>query len=291
MAFGWFTEFINYQPVPYHLRAMGYWVELKALGTRRNRCQSEWQPHLEKTQALILEASELCAAQEKALIIGSGLLFDIPLAELSRRFKQVVLVDIIHLGRVRRQVKRYPNVRLLQLDVTGVVEQIYAMARGWQPVRIPQYQPDSFLDEGFDLVVSANILSQLAVIPNGFMSRRIKHWPDLYLQKFSRGLVENHLHWLAAFSGVVCLIADLERLTCSGAKLIRREESLWGVRLPPGRKEWCWDLAPCPEIDVRYDIRHRVAGYANFPKQAWLANGLFGVKVNPRHRDIIDRGY
>ena len=270
MAFRRLSDSIKCLTVPYHLRAMGYVRELKALGARRNRCQSAWQPHLENTRAIILEAAELCPEKGKALIIGSGLLFDIPLLELSQRFKEVVLVDIIHLWRVRRQIARYPNVHLLQLDVTGIVAQIHRMARGRQPVQIPQYQPGFFLNDGFDLVVSANILSQLPVIPNGYMSRRIKTWSDDHLADFSRRLVENHLHWLASFPGLVCLIADLERLKYDGSKLISREESLWGISLPPGGREWRWNLALRPEMDFRLDIRHRVVGYANFPKQACL---------------------
>ena len=272
MTFKRLAKVIKHLIVPYHLRAMGYPVELRALGARRNRCQSAWQSHLQNSQTIILESAELCAAKRKALIIGSGLLFDIPLGELSRRFEKVVLVDIVHLWRVRRQASRYPNVQLLQLDVTGVVEQVYAIARGRQPLQIPGQQPDYFLDDDFDLVVSANILSQLPVIPNRFMARRIDSWSGLYLADFSRCLVEHHLDWLAMFPDVVCLIADLERLQYDGAKLIKREQSLWGVRLPPEGRVWCWDLAPRPEMDFRYDIRHRVVGYANFPKQCWRAS-------------------
>lgn len=88
MVFRLLSDSMQYlaSPVPYHLRAMGYLVELKELGARRNRCQSAWRPHLETTRALILEAAQCCAEKGKALIIGSGLLFDIPLVELSQRY-------------------------------------------------------------------------------------------------------------------------------------------------------------------------------------------------------------
>ena len=250
---------------------MGYVRELQALEARQNRCRAAWRPHLENTRALILEATELCEQRGKVLLLGSGLLFDIPVAELSERFREVVLVDIIHLRTVHRQVEQYPNVHMVQKDITGAVEQLYTCFRNRKSVRIPQYRPDFFLEDGFDLVVSSNILSQLPVIPNAFASRRVGIFTDGQMADFSRRLVENHLDWLSAFPHTVCLIADLERLQYEGLRLIRREESLWGVALPKGGREWSWDLAPRPEIDFRLDIRHRVVGYASFPKQAWLA--------------------
>ena len=272
MAFDLTWDWIGYltTPIPRHLKVMGYVRELNQLGTRRTRCRAAWQPHLEQTRSLILEAANLSGAKERALILGSGLLFDIPVAELSRRFREVVLVDIVHLWAARKEVSRFPNVRLERVDVTGVVEEVYALPRGRQTLDASKRRSVAFLDDGFDLVVSANILSQLPVLPNAYASRRMKKLANGQISKFSRRVVEAHMDWLATFPGVVCLIADLERLKCDGSKIISREGSLWGIDLPEGRREWFWDLAPRPEIDFEYDIRHRVAGYAAFPKQAWL---------------------
>ena len=272
VAFGLFSDAIKYlmTPVPRHLRTMGYVRELKALGARRSRCRAAWQSHLENTRALILEASELCEQKEKVLILGSGLLFDIPMAELSERFREVVLVDIVHLWTVHRQVSQYPNVQVVQKDITGVVKQIYTWSQNRKSMQLPRHRPDFFLEDEFDLVVSSNILSQLPVIPNDYTYRRVGAFADGQMAYFSRQLVENHLDWLSSFRSRVCLIADLERLQYNGSTLVSREESLWGVALPKGGREWYWDLAPRPEMDCRLDIRHRVVGYASFPKHAWL---------------------
>ena len=279
MAFGLFWDWIRYlaTPFPHHLKVMGYARELRQLGTRRIRCRAAWRSHLERTRSLILEAADLSGNQEKALIVGSGLLSDIPLAELSRRFREVVLVDIIHLWTAHKEARRYPNVRLERVDVSGVVEEVYALPRGGRALDVSRRPPAAFLEDRFDLVVSANILSQLPVLPNTYASKRMKKLAKGQIRTFSRRLVENHLDWLVSFPGVVCLIADLERLKCDGPKIVSREGSLWGVDLPEGRREWVWDLAPCPEIDFKYDVRHRVAGYAEFPKQAWLERDRAGA--------------
>ena len=282
MEFGLILDSIKNlaSPIPRHLKAMGYVRELTGMASRRKRRRTAWQPHLERTRSVIMEAADLCGKKERALIVGSGLLFDIPLAELSRRFREVVLADILHLRKVRKRAGQYPNVRLEQLDVTGVVEHVYALPRGKGAERLPERKPEFFIEEGFDLVISANLLSQLPVRPNAYLSRRMKGLKNGVLQEFSRRLVENHLDWLASFPGVVCLIADLERLEYDGPKLVSREGSLWGVALPGGGREWLWDLAPRPELGHRFDIRHRVVGFANFPKRAWLDRGSAGGEAN-----------
>ena len=249
---------------------MGYVRELRALRARHDRCRSDWHSHLEHTRAVILDAAAQCERHRSALVVGSGLLFDIPLEELSRRFESVVLADIVHAWSVHRRAAGFSNVRLLPLDVTGVVEHCHALAHRRSPAVLPQRAVDRLVGEDFDLVASVNVLSQLPVVPNGYMSRRIRSPTGAQTREFSRALVTNHLDWLCSFPGVACLVTDLERLCYDDCGLVSREESLWGVALPEGGRDWLWDLAPRPEMYFHLDVRHRVGGYATFPKRAWL---------------------
>ena len=219
---------------------------------------------------MILDAAAWCEHRRSALVVGSGLLFDIPLAELSRQFEQVVLVDIVHTWSVHREAARFSNVRLLPLDVTGVVERCHALARRRAPAPLPQRTVDCLVGEDFDLVASVNVLSQLPVVPNGYLSQRIRTLTEARTREFSRALVMNHLDWLCSFPGVACLVTDLERLCHGDCGLVSREDSLWGIALPEGGRDWVWDLAPRPEIYFHLDVRHRVGGYASFPRRAWL---------------------
>ncbi len=264
-------DWLNYvsRPFPRHLRRMGYVRELKALGHRRKRCASTWQSHLLNTRGLILEAADLCPRRRAVLIVGTGLLFDIPVEEMSAMFDRVVLVDIVQLWPAHRLASRYSNVELVESDITGVVAHVYDRARNRALPNLDNIVVNAFHDQAFDLVVSANVLSQLAVLPNGYLSRRVGSFTPARMTEFSRRLVEDHLDWLSAFSSRRCLIADLERLYCKGHRVLEREESLWGVSLPEGCREWCWDLAPRPEYDYRYDVRHRIAGYVDFPGESW----------------------
>ena len=272
MATRTFRAWLDYLaiPVPRHVRQMGYVRELRALRARRNRCREAWRSHLEHTREVILEAAARCDRRRSALIVGSGLLFDVPLEALSRQFGSVVLVDIVHAWSVHREACRFSNVQLVPLDVTGVVERCHALARRRAPATLPQRPVECFVGEPFDLVASVNVLSQLPVVPNGYMSRRIRSLAEAETKEFSRALVVNHLDWLCSFQGVACLVTDLERLCYGECGLASREGSLWGVTLPKGGRDWMWDLAPKPEMYFHLDVRHRVGGYASFPKRAWL---------------------
>ena len=111
-------------------------------------------------------------------------------------------------------------------------------------------------------------LSRLARLPGD--SRRIPSPTEAETREFSRALVRSHLDWLCSFPGVACLVTDLERLCYGDCGLASREGSLWGVTLPEGGRDWMWDLAPRPDTYFHLDVRHRVGGYASFPKRAWL---------------------
>lgn len=237
-------------PCPRHLRGMGYLREIIAMEARYARNREAWTMHLAECKALIREAAEACPAHGKATIYGSGLLLDVPLAELAGRFREVVLVDILHLPAVRRAARAWPNLRLVDADVSGVVAEVHA---GGLPI------PDlPALPEGdADLVVSLNILSQLPLIPSWWAEKR---HPKEKVEAFCRSVVEHHLALLRGCPGMVCLISEVEDLYCEGPEVRDRDPALWGVALPEGGREWTWDIAPRPELSPDYDFRLRVRG-------------------------------
>ena len=65
------------------IRRMGYLSEAIEMRGRSRRHQAAWLPHIEKTRAFVLSVTEKCRNRDTAIILGSGLLLDVPLAELS----------------------------------------------------------------------------------------------------------------------------------------------------------------------------------------------------------------
>ncbi len=108
-------------PCPWRLRRLGYLGQVIGTQSRFRRCRSAWAPHLENCRRTILEAARSVADRRKATVLGSGLLLDVPLAELAATFKEVALVDVLHMRSARRAAARFPNVRLVEADVSGVI--------------------------------------------------------------------------------------------------------------------------------------------------------------------------
>jgi hypothetical protein len=226
-------------------REMGHLREIIAIAARHRRHRAAWAPHLEATRATIVEAAEGCARHDTALVAGSGLLLDVPVEALAARFSRVLLADVVHLRAARRRTRALPNVTHLDADVTGCLEAVHRTRR-------PADSAGPFLDDPrIDLVVSANVLSQIPLLPCAWLGL-----PPT--DAFARALVEGHLTWLRGFRGRACLVTDWQRVWSTGEV----EDTLAGVRLPEGGREWTWAVAPRGEIarGVGRDLRVRGVG-------------------------------
>lgn len=246
---------------PKYARKLGYLKEAIAIGARQKRLAGAWTPHLEQSQAVIRAAIDLCPRRNSALILGSGLLLDIPLADLARQFEHVVLVDVVHLRAARRKAAGFANVTLLEEDVTGMAADFdFRVSSGWQGDPVPE--PTVFLDRPeVDLVVSANLLGQLSIFPAAALQRRTRLDGDP-LEDFCRAVIEAHLAYLRRFDAVVCLITEKERtaLDKDGAA-VQRHDALYGAELPDAGTQWNWDLAPLGEVSRTHALRNRVVGF------------------------------
>ncbi|MDH3699825.1 MAG: hypothetical protein OEU46_00810 [Alphaproteobacteria bacterium] len=250
---------------PRPARRLGYLKEAVAIHARRRRLGPVWDDHLERSRAVITDAIARCPRRRTALVIGSGLLLDIPLAELAAGFDRVLLADLVHLRAARRTAAHYGNVELVTADVTGFVGDLeHRVAAGWRGDPVPV--SDAFLDVAdLDLVVSANVMAQLAIFPAAAMQRRAGLDGDA-LDTFCRTVVQRHLDYLGRFDAMVCLITERRReaFDRNGGRLTD-QDALFGVSLPEGGAEWSWTLAPLGEVNKDYGIRNRVVGYCEFP--------------------------
>lgn len=250
---------------PRPARRLGYLKEAVAIHARRRRLGPVWDDHLARSRAVITESIDRCPRRRTALVIGSGLLLDIPLAELADGFDRVLLADLVHLRAVRRAAGCHGNVELVTADVTGFVDEFeQRVAAGWRGDPVPV--SDAFLDLGdLDLVVSANVMAQLAIFPAAALQRRAGLDGDA-LEAFCRDVAQRHLDYLGRFDASVCLITERRREAFDkGGGRLTDQDALFGVSLPDGGTEWNWTLAPLGEVNRDYGIRNRVVGYSEFP--------------------------
>ncbi len=254
----WFTHLTT--ACPPLARKLGYLRESIAIRSRYRRCKTAWQPHLESSQAALLESLHACSDFRTALVFGSGLLLDIPLSELASRFENVWLVDLIHLPEVRRAARRYANVRCLSCDITGFLEQMEALS----PNNLNLPPPASFLDNPtVDWVASVNLLSQLPLLPLDWLRKRFPGIDEVMLEEWSTQLMRQHLDYLAAFAAPTCLLADMEQTTYEqNGEVI--EHADFAAKLDFEHQafaQWRWDIAPPGEIASGIGRFHRVAAY------------------------------
>lgn len=249
-------------PCPWHLRRLGCLGEVIAIAARHRRCQADWAPHLAETKAVIEDAIAQAPGRGCAVVLGSGLLTDVPLATLAATFAEVVLVDLIHLRTTCRRARGFGNVRLVAADVTGVLE---ALVRNGPT--LPPPAATLGVARAADLVVSANLLSQLPIMPIAWLDRLRRRGAAIAeeaIVAYGRALIDDHLALLARQSGTVALITDVERLNLppgrSDAAPLEREDALLGACLPMAGRSWTWRIAPAPELDRDFDRHHRVVG-------------------------------
>ncbi len=245
-------------------RSLGFLKSAIEVRSRFSRCRKQWHPHLQKTKALILEAARQCPNRRKVVLLGAGLLHDIPLAELSAQFERVVLVDMVHLLPSRWAARRFPNVHRISCDITGIMHLLTNLAENID-TPLPTSHPDLFLtDPDLDLTVSVNLLSQLTWIPSLLLDGKR---PDSVLEAFYKHLVQSHLDYLRNLPGHTALVTDVSWTRTH--KLTEKAET-WNVIQqiplpnPEPRWQWDWQIAPAPEREADFDYSTSVSGYPDW---------------------------
>jgi len=249
-------------PCAPHLKSMGYLKELIALEARYKRCQVAWGPHIQKTKSVIIEAATHVEQNNKAVVLGSGILCDIPIDVLSKRFETVHLVDICFLKSTQNFLRRYPNVTFQAADMTGLARPLYEWARHPTPdeaMPVPECPEDIQIDNA-DLVISANVISQLPLTPLQYLRKEVPTLSEPKLAKLAHNIIKAHRAFLINCPGTVCLISEIERRYIDGDRTIETEDPLWGHSIKPDGDEWSWTVAPRSELSDAYELRNRVVG-------------------------------
>jgi hypothetical protein len=232
-------------PCSPYIRRMGYLSEAIEMRGRSQRRQAAWQPHLDNTLRFVLSSAEKCRSRNKAVILGSGLLLDVPLAELSSLFRDVVLLDVVCLPEVRRKVMDHRNTVFVEHDVTNVSELLYQNGQS-NISELPEPAsslPGACHDAG--LVISLNILSQLWVVPRAYASQRMRGLDEYAVDEWCSRIVASHYAALSSLSCDVCLVADhgfVKRDKKGG--VISQGSTVYGLALPEPDASWTWNIAP-----------------------------------------------
>lgn len=252
-------------------RKSGLLNEQIAIHFREKRCRPEWIAHRQKCQSFISDSIDSIKHKERVLILGSGHFHEIPLKKLSDTFGEVIAVDIVHLPHARSLANSLPNVRLVEQDLT---QWLYKLVNkpiskaGWLDIDIPTY----FQNQHFDLVISANLLSQIHLAPKRKLEEiASKHLiTEIEINNFCQEITDAHLKYLLNFkNSKVLLISDVETTILNKEKVIIEKYSLdYKSQLPTPQKTWTWNVAPLGEISKEYSLQMKVAGFILKNKEA-----------------------
>lgn len=224
-------------------RKMGYFSDQEGIMNRYIREAAHWKAHLQNTKSAILKSCE-GKGSNKIAILGSGWLLDVPIDELSNRFDEVWLFDIKHPSQIRRRMEKIVNVRLVETDISGFAAAIYAMSprdlNNFDVIK-PQFDFDL---EGFDMVVSCNILNQLDIILVDYLKKvmKIDSSTELYVRKL---IQETHISLLPPQKSL--LVSDIEELSIdSQGEVVRRKSLVYTDRLLTSNADhWVWHFDNC----------------------------------------------
>ncbi|MDR3497419.1 MAG: hypothetical protein P4L82_22730 [Ancalomicrobiaceae bacterium] len=257
------AEVVSWLITPCRLdyRRLGYLGAAISLWARGNRCRAAWRPHEAQAHAAILAAADDLPQRRTCVVLGSGLLRDVPLAALAERFEAVVLVDVVHLWPARLKALRFSNVRFVASDLTGATDFLMGRTRGFADPLIRLRQ-----DARIDLVVSATCLTQLPLGPEAVVQR----WgrPMLWPADAGRRIVAAHLDGICRLPGRICLITDTEVITRNRTgEVVEREDLLEGRSLPAPDRSWEWTVAPFGEYASDEELVHPVNAYLDFRRR------------------------
>lgn len=242
-------------PAPKDFRRLGFVRDSIWLLSRSRRCRTAWRSHLSRSRELVTEAVAAMPRRRTVVVLGSGLLDDLPLDVLAESFESVVLVDVVHPWPARAAIRRLRNVRLVDFDLSGCVEWMLGRSSSFAPVL-----PEICFAAGTDLVISANVLSQLPILPLDWFDARGGAPADLGFR-----IVSAHLDGLAALEGRICLLTDVMQVEMDRAgAVVDSSDLLHGVGVGVPDREWDWDLAPLGEAARGSRLVHKVCGFRDW---------------------------
>lgn len=214
------------------------------IGRAQRDHKEGWWAHAQRNRSYINQAAGVTTARERAVVLGAGAAFDLPLVDLARQFAKLVLVDIDAqaLEQTVSGVFKDPALRarleLRVLDLTGinrallerlealvagpgtageVLDAIERLCHGYRVAPPPRLLPEG---ERADLLVSSCVLTQLAWPQRAFAERLYqtrfgplrgaaeprwaRMWAELELK-----VQQDHFTALAGVAEVVSLTTDV----------------------------------------------------------------------------------
>ena len=224
---------------------LGYASTSAGITRLRDANTAAWREHGVNNKELLLRGAEL-AKGSRAVVVGAGKLYDIPLRKLAERFEQLLLVDVdaAALAESVKQAGLEPKLQarlsLVQTDVTGIndvfveraraalalsdEDEVYAaLLRILHDYRVdepPRLFPESAAAGPLDFACSSMVLSQLATPLTLYVQQQFaQRFPasqrtqayefQVALGQFTHRVQSTHVRALLAAAPCIALTSDI----------------------------------------------------------------------------------
>lgn len=236
----------------------GYVYQNISLKFRSRRCAKAWQSHNENSRRFVRD--HLAKTQPKSvMIIGSGLLLELPVELLLELTEKIYLVDLVHAREIRKLAAQNPKIELIEKDISSLLGILKKGTGPFQLKNIPWKQLPAWNLPKVDLVISANLLSQIPLM----ISEALPMSSETYA-KFARHVRDQHIERLFEQAPKVLLFADFEtRYIDRDENRIKAESYEVSLKSLHFEREWIWEIAPYGETSKDYKIEMLVKGYTN----------------------------
>lgn len=221
-------------------RKAGYTKDQIGIQSRFVRERDNWTPHLEQTKNYILETAQNVEQKHSVAVLGSGWLLDVPLTELSEQFDEVYLFDIVHPEQIVVKTKKFPNVHLVEADLTYGAVAIAEQKTSFEDFLTAFLNVTPALDlNQYDFVVSVNILNQLDIILCDYLKEKFRV-SEQQLLPIRETVQQRHVDALPR--GKTCLVTDYREENISAKDSVMSTKELLHCQLPVHtfEREWQW---------------------------------------------------
>jgi len=245
------------RPLLSEARTFGHLSESISLLSRESRCQKSWLPHRTQCKNFIKDHLKLASHFDSVLVLGSGPLHEVPIEELSKAFKKVTLVDIVHLKNTKESVAHLKNIVFVEHDITELEHSLH------HDKNLIDHVPQKFLDEDWGLVLSVNLMSQLPIHLEKYINKKLKNkFSSQDVSRYLQNSTRNHLAYLHLFNAPFIIITDTEVHYCDkNDNVIQIDKNYEHLSLPEKLSSWSWSLAPIPEFQKDIAIKMKVSAF------------------------------
>lgn len=249
--------YLTERPSLKEAKSFGHLVESISLLSREKRCKKTWATHRASCKQFIISELKNAIHYDSVLVLGSGPLHEISIEVLSKTFKRVVLVDIVHLKSTKKSVEHLSNVEFVEHEITEIEEALRVNKE------LKNIVPAKFLDQDWGLVLSVNVMSQLPLHLETYIEKKLKNkFSQDQIDNFLKDVTRNHLTYLQSFKSNVILITDTQTIYYDkNEKVIQTDNNYEHLSLPNPKEEWNWNVAPIPEFQKDVGMKMRVSGF------------------------------